>query len=169
MLLRKMSGHMYRGSAYESSDSCGNCDGARCEHCVESFAWYGYDEQWFRTAAEAQEYGERKERERADLVPGVEVKNLTNVMWILVGDELHCHYYDADEGPYGAYKTAKCNPNNPLYYDLWAEAVDRRQAYDRCAIADKGQGYHFSYCQMFGQCNGEWDAVRCRRDGCYNM
>lgn len=27
------SGHMYRGSPYETSNSCGNCDGARCEVC----------------------------------------------------------------------------------------------------------------------------------------
>ena len=166
MVISKLSGHLRSGSAYESSDSCGNCDGARCEHCVESFAWYGHDEQWFRTAAEAQEWGQQQERERAELVPGVKASNLTSPMWVLVDDKLHCYFYDYDEG---AYKTIPCNEGAATYYDLWAEAVDRRQAYDRCAIADKGQGYHISYCQMFGQCNGEWDAVRCRRDGCYNM
>lgn len=33
-----MSGHMYRGTAmeaFETIDSCGNCDGARCETCEE--------------------------------------------------------------------------------------------------------------------------------------
>ena len=31
-----MSGHMYRGTsmeAFETIDSCGNCDGARCDYC----------------------------------------------------------------------------------------------------------------------------------------
>lgn len=27
------SGHMYRNSPYETSSSCGNCDGARCDTC----------------------------------------------------------------------------------------------------------------------------------------
>lgn len=26
--------HLYRGSAFETSDSCGNCDGANCDDCV---------------------------------------------------------------------------------------------------------------------------------------
>lgn len=29
----RYSGHLYRNSPYESDDSCGNCDGARCETC----------------------------------------------------------------------------------------------------------------------------------------
>jgi len=28
------SGHLNRGSAAETSSSCGNCDGARCDDCV---------------------------------------------------------------------------------------------------------------------------------------
>lgn len=28
-----LSGHMYRNSPYETDDSCGNCDGARCDYC----------------------------------------------------------------------------------------------------------------------------------------
>lgn len=28
-----LSGHMYRNSPYETDDSCGNCDGARCDFC----------------------------------------------------------------------------------------------------------------------------------------
>ena len=26
-------GHLYRGASYETDDSCGNCDGARCDSC----------------------------------------------------------------------------------------------------------------------------------------
>lgn len=29
----KYTGHLYRNSPYESDDSCGNCDGARCDTC----------------------------------------------------------------------------------------------------------------------------------------
>ncbi len=28
-----LSGHLYRRSEYESDNSCGNCDGARCDSC----------------------------------------------------------------------------------------------------------------------------------------
>lgn len=31
----EFTGHMYYRSPYESCDSCGNCDGARCEYCRE--------------------------------------------------------------------------------------------------------------------------------------
>lgn len=33
-----MTQHIYRGSAMETADSCGNCDGGRCEDCVELWA-----------------------------------------------------------------------------------------------------------------------------------
>ena len=29
-----LSGHLYRGSAYECADDCGTCDGARCDYCT---------------------------------------------------------------------------------------------------------------------------------------
>lgn len=29
----RYTGHLYRNSPYESDDSCGNCDGARCDTC----------------------------------------------------------------------------------------------------------------------------------------
>ncbi len=32
---KHMSGHMYRNSPFETDNSCGNCDGARCELCHE--------------------------------------------------------------------------------------------------------------------------------------
>lgn len=28
-----LTGHMYRGSAYESDSGCGNCNGANCDYC----------------------------------------------------------------------------------------------------------------------------------------
>lgn len=30
-------GHLNRGSDYSSSDSCGNCDGARCDYCHDIY------------------------------------------------------------------------------------------------------------------------------------
>lgn len=31
--IKYYSGHMYANSPYETSDSCNNCDGAKCDHC----------------------------------------------------------------------------------------------------------------------------------------
>lgn len=31
----RYSGHMYYNSPFETCDSCGNCDGARCDYCRE--------------------------------------------------------------------------------------------------------------------------------------
>ena len=35
-----LSGHMYRNSAYETDNSCGNCDGARCDGCHKIYSLY---------------------------------------------------------------------------------------------------------------------------------
>lgn len=32
-----LSGHIFRGSSYESDDDCGTCDGARCAWCMEHY------------------------------------------------------------------------------------------------------------------------------------
>lgn len=37
---KELSGHMYRGSSYETSNSCGNCDGARCDDCEPMYTIY---------------------------------------------------------------------------------------------------------------------------------
>ena len=38
-----MSGHLYRGSLFETDDSCGNCDGARCDSCKEVYVLTEYN------------------------------------------------------------------------------------------------------------------------------
>ena len=43
-LERSLSGHMYRYSPFETDDSCGNCDGARCDSCREIYVLTEYGE-----------------------------------------------------------------------------------------------------------------------------
>lgn len=38
----ELTGHMYRGSAHETCDSCGNCDGARCDTCTKRYIVYNW-------------------------------------------------------------------------------------------------------------------------------
>lgn len=44
MLTRAYTGHMYYGSPYETYDFCGNCDGAKCEHCRTVFELEEWDD-----------------------------------------------------------------------------------------------------------------------------
>lgn len=41
-LQTELTGHMYYGSPYETYDSCGNCDGARCETCNKRYIVYNW-------------------------------------------------------------------------------------------------------------------------------
>lgn len=74
---KSMTGHLWRGSAMETDSSCGNCDGARCDHCKPKWTVTFYapphleidpvwgdtiecvtvvEEQYFDDEAKAQEY-----------------------------------------------------------------------------------------------------------------
>ena len=37
-------GHLWRGSAMETYDSCGNCDGGRCDSCRDLYEVYKWSE-----------------------------------------------------------------------------------------------------------------------------
>ena len=50
-IIKSLTGHVNRGSAFSTDSSCGNCDGARCEWCSERFEVSHYDiptinEEW---------------------------------------------------------------------------------------------------------------------------
>lgn len=66
------SGHMYFNSPYETDDSCGNCDGAKCEYCKTRWRVTDYSEgitvipegeRIFNTKEEAEEFIASKERD----------------------------------------------------------------------------------------------------------
>lgn len=37
IMRKELSGHLYYGNIYETSNNCGNCDGARCHCCKEVY------------------------------------------------------------------------------------------------------------------------------------
>lgn len=43
----RKTGHIYSGSAFETADSCGNCDGGRCNFCREVFTVTEFGEPIF--------------------------------------------------------------------------------------------------------------------------
>lgn len=61
-IYRVLTGHTHAGSPYETSDSCGNCDGARCNRCKERWEVRYFDQageehyRRFETKEEAQEF-----------------------------------------------------------------------------------------------------------------
>ena len=67
---RAFTGHMYYRSPYECYDSCGTCDGGRCETCREKWEVSGWDTEdervelykQFDTKEEAQEFADAWEK-----------------------------------------------------------------------------------------------------------
>lgn len=67
---RLLTGHIYFRSPYESCDSCGTCDGGRCDSCHEIWEVTEFDDlglvpnrfQRFRTKDEAKKYAGEIER-----------------------------------------------------------------------------------------------------------
>jgi len=172
MLVKQLTGHMYRGSIEETDSDCGNCDGARCEYCTELYSYYGYESTsgWHSSQEEALALGKAEEQKRLLLVPGANSKDLIDIMWILKDEKLCAYFYKS--GSYnsglileGKYVTVECNEESPLYYSLWKTAVDNHARWCSCPITDKGKEYHISYCQMFEQC----EHLHCIRFGRYNM
>ena len=70
MINRAFTGHVYFKSPYECYDSCGTCDGAKCETCRERWEVVGWDPEdpdtnlykTFSTKEEAQEFADAWEK-----------------------------------------------------------------------------------------------------------
>lgn len=63
-ITKLLTGHMYYSSPYESCDSCGNCNGARCDNCHERYQVIDFDSDGasitFKTRKEAEEYRDKR-------------------------------------------------------------------------------------------------------------
>lgn len=65
-----LTGHIYYHSPYENCDSCGTCDGGRCDSCHTRYAVSEFDDlrlipgnyKVFRTKEEAEEFVKDLER-----------------------------------------------------------------------------------------------------------
>lgn len=67
IISKEYSGHMYAGSPYETADSCGNCDGAKCETCKPRWIVEDYSKspafvsKVFRNEEDAKEFAKQYE------------------------------------------------------------------------------------------------------------
>lgn len=65
-----LTGHIYFNSPYEGCDSCGTCDGGRCDGCHERYAVTEFDDlglipgnyKVFQTKDDAEKFVEELER-----------------------------------------------------------------------------------------------------------
>ena len=81
----ELTSHMYRNSPYESCDSCGNCDGARCESCKKQYIvkdlntdntyYIGYNEE------EAQRIYEEHKKCYCDIINHIIYHYDTDPVW----------------------------------------------------------------------------------------
>lgn len=140
-----MTGHMHRGSAYESDDSCGNCDGANCDSCKVVFV---VGSEWFPTA----ELAKAAEEVRESILPAMYRKPYEVI------EEQFC-FIGADNNLYaeiwhdGEHIDVQLIPGSERYDDLYIYTLERKERYDRCKVADKDVRYVHNHCKKHG-CQG---------------
>ena len=160
----ELTGHVYRGSAHESSDGCGTCDGAMCETCNTEYITT--DGCHFDDPAEAREWAALLLEDWNTLVPNMPEKADSGT-FIIRDDKMfvHCTTLEPVEG------TDRCqsvdhfipaNPEAPGYQEKYDEAMEAKMLYDKCTKCDKDQVYFSNDCSIVG-CIGVF--YQCRRDG----
>ncbi len=172
MIRKKLTGHLYIGSAHETDDSCGNCDGAKCDFCSEKFASDLDIESWFSTREEASEWDELLTDEAFGLVgkENVTGPNMPDVEYYLnEWGELTASYYDSGYGYQGedAWVRVKgsgqmkviCNPDAHGFDEKYAIAFKAIKEWANCPCVDKAEEECGNSCDIIG-CN---DSL-CRRE-----
>jgi hypothetical protein len=144
-----MSGHMYRGSAHETDSDCGNCDGARCEICVTTWAVYGYEQKQWDTKEQALAYAEEQKKAREELIPGYNGSSVPEYFLNPKTWDLMAYWHDE----HNVTQRTICKHNTPLYDKLWYDAVDKADMWDQCTCVDKAEHHYANSCGVFRGCN----------------
>ena len=144
MIIRILTGHLYAGSPIESSSDCGNCDGARCEHCHTRWEFEGKRYESSELALEA-EAASRNTWE--ELLPGVEMPS--NPEFTLNADgELAALCWSWEKGDH----LVICNPEATAYNNLYAKALKATELWVKCPCVDKAEHPYANDCSIMG-CN----------------
>ena len=91
MISKMYSGHSYYNSPYETSDSCGNCNGAMCEWCKPKYCIEEYDDlgimdreqKFFKNYDEAVDYLRDLETKALDLGYNVNRTSDSYIEWVV--------------------------------------------------------------------------------------
>jgi hypothetical protein len=144
MITKTLSGHMYVGSAIESSSDCGNCDGARCDHCHARWEFEGERFSSYEAAlsakAEAVDIWET-------LVPGVE-KPPHQQFALNADGELAALLWSWEKRDH----LVACNTDSPAYDALYAKALKATELWVKCPCVDKADNCYANDCSIMG-CN----------------
>ena len=149
MITLVLTGHMYVGSAIETSSDCGNCNGARCESCRKNWEFNGRTYTSFEAAVDAQANCQSTWEE---LVPGVERPSNPEFALNAYGElaALCWNWEKADH-------LVVCNPEASAYDNLYAKALEATKLWVQCPCVDKADHCYANDCSIMG-CNDH----RCR-------
>ena len=129
-VVRRLTGHMHSGSAYETDSDCGNCDGARCDGCRSLYHAYGWSEE-FAAAADAQAHGAEQFRRQAGLFEGG--ATCTYPVYVVKDGKLFAEFYeDGKDGALGGDVVRECNPESLAYAGVLADVLSGRRCKDGC-------------------------------------
>ena len=139
-----LTGHLHAGGPTESSSDCGNCDGARCEHCRTMWLFDGKRFNSYEAALEA-EAASRNAWE--ELLPGVEMPS--HQQFALNADgELATLLWSWEDGDH----LVTCSPDSPAYEALYAKALKATELWVKCPCVDKAEHPYANDCSLMG-CN----------------
>jgi len=121
MVTKVLTGHIYNGSAFETSDSCGNCSGAACDGCDEFYKVNGVT---FADNAKAQEYNEEIEVAAGELM-GKWCKDTEDKSFFVNGDgNLYVDICIGGRDLDVETVIVKCNPEASMFDELYDTALD---------------------------------------------
>lgn len=144
MITKILTGHMYVGSALETSSDCGNCDGARCDYCRTRWEFEGQRFDSYEAVLEAKD---KAVDVWETLVPGIEKPS--HQQFALNADgELAALLWSWENGDH----LVTCNPDSPAYDTLYAKALKATELWVKCPCVDKADHCYANDCSVMG-CN----------------
>ena len=143
MIVKIKTGHMYRNSAHETADSCGNCDGARCHNCVDIFEFNGERYDTYEEAKKVEDVTEgllkvllpelsSADYEISDIPEDYEYHIIDGKLCIRVWKR-SSFIGDTDWG----LRSIPCNEESPMYAQKLEGAIERLNQYNECTCTDK--------------------------------
>jgi len=160
MIIKELTGHIYRNSTIETCDDCGNCNGGNCDHCKEV---YYVDGEQFNDLELAQKKANELYKEMEILIGrenymSKDVFPINMDFYLNDWGELVVSFYDygyydkeADKPVEGEGEVViVCNPNSPIYDKYYEEAYIATKRWCQCTCMDKAEQAYGNDCSICG-------------------
>jgi len=148
---RHFNNHMYSGSAIETDDNCGNCNGGMCDYCNE---YWTVGKVRFNNIESADEYAKKYRTHLRTLCNHDRVDEDTE-FFLNEKDELVCELWDDNNktnSTFGGYSMFLCNTEASLYKEKYEEVKEKKKKWEACPCEDKDEGGYQNSCNKMG-CN----------------